>query len=258
MTAHVPTAGRDTPGAPGPQVPWAGGRALVDAGAIYIGALFVAQLVASVYVAVTGAAEGVPLVVLVVSSPVALLLVSFVWLRARYGRSAWLVTGWARWRWSDLLVGLGVGIACFVGQRVVLAAILALVSRMGGEVPSVQETFRVIAEDPRTAPSLVLTAVLLAPMGEELVFRGVLFAGLRARWGFWVAALGSGALFMLAHVGDAGGPIADLIIALGILPLGIVFAAVLERRGSLLACIVTHAVYNAGGVALLILATGLG
>ena len=239
---------RDVDGASRGEVGWAGARAVLDAVAIYL----LAQVAIAVYAVARGGGD-VPLVVLVILSPVMLLVVALIWLRLRYGRGAARVAG-RRWRWSDVGVGVGVGLACFVGQRLVLVGVAALLSALGQEVPAVQETFQVIADDRATAPALALTAVLLAPAGEELLFRGLVFQGLRARRGFWSAAVVSASLFTLAHLGDGGGPVADLIIVAGIFPLGLVFAAVMERRHSLLASIVSHAVYNAGGVALLIFA----
>lgn len=237
-------------------VPWAGWRALIDTLVIYLGALLVAAVVGSLVVLATRSQDGPGAAGLVLLSPVALLLVAAVWLRTRYGASARRVRGPSPLRWSDVGVGVAMGFACFVGGRALLVGLVALLTGLGVDVPPVQDTFRVIAQDRATAPLLVLTAVLLAPLSEELLFRGVLFQGVRARTGFWGAALASACVFTLAHVGDGGGPVADLIIIAGILPLGVVFAAIMQWRGSLVACAVTHAVYNAGGVALLILTSG--
>lgn len=237
-------------------MPWAGWRALIDTLVIYLGALLMAAVVGSLIVLVTGSQDGPGVAGLVLLSPAALLAVAAVWLRTRYGPSARRVSGPSPPRWSDVGVGVGMGLACFVGGRALLIGLVALLTSLGLDVPPVQDAFRVIAQDRATAPLLVLTAVLLAPLSEELLFRGVLFQGMRARTGFWGAALASAGVFTLAHVGDGGGPVADLIIVAGILPLGVVFAAVMQWRGSLVACAVTHAVYNAGGVALLILTSG--
>lgn len=238
-------------------MPWAGWRALIDTLVVYLGALLVAAVVGSLIVLATGSQDDAGVAGLVVLSPVTLLLVAVVWLRTRYGPSARRVIGPSPARWSDVGVGVGLGLACFVGGRVLLIGLVALLTSLGLDVPAVQDSFRVIAQDRATAPALVLTAVLLAPVSEELLFRGVLFQGVRARTGFWGAALASAAVFTVAHVGDGGGPLADLIIIAGILPLGVAFAAVMQWRGSLVACAVTHAVYNAGGVALLILTSGV-
>ena len=49
------------------------------------------------------------------------------------------------------------------------------------------------------AVAAVLMIVVLAPVAEELFFRGFLFAGLRTRWSLWPAAITSGLIFGLVH-----------------------------------------------------------
>lgn len=238
-------------------MPWTGWRALVDTIMVYVGALLLAAVVGSLLVLATGSPDRPGPASLVLLSPVALLVVTAVWLRTRYGASARRVLGPSPPRWADVGVGVGMGLACFLGGRVLLFGLVALLTGLGLDVPPVQDSFRVIAQDRATAPALVLTGVLLAPASEELLFRGVLFQGVRARTGFWGAALASAGVFTLAHVGDGAGPLADLIIVVGILPLGLVFAVIMQWRGNVVASAVTHAVYNAGGVALLILTAGV-
>jgi uncharacterized protein len=235
-------------------VPWAGARAVVDGVVIYIGAQILAGLAA---LAVTrGGDTDAVLPLLLVISPVASLAVALAWLALRYGGRLAPVRGRRRARASDVGIGMLIGIACLLGQRVIVLAIAVVADRAGLELPMVQETFRMIAQRPEAAPLLVLTTVVLAPVAEETVFRGILFQGLRARTGFWVAALLSAALFTLAHLGEGGGWLATVVIASGILPLGVVFAALVERRGSLLPSVVAHATYNAIGVATLIVTAG--
>lgn len=233
-------------------VPWSGARALLDVVVIYVGALVIAQAIVLVVLLLRAGTAEQAVLVAVVASPIAILSVAAGWLRIRYGRAAIRAAGRVPWRPADVGVGFAVGLAGFVAQQTLLNTIVWVLTRLGSAPPVVQDTFRSIAADPATAPVLVVTAVLLAPFGEELLFRGVLFQGLRERWGFWTAAFGSAVLFTLAHLGDASGALADAIIVAGILPLGLVFAALMERRGSLLACVVAHAVYNLGGVALLV------
>ena len=45
----------------------------------------------------------------------------------------------------------------------------------------------------------VLAIIVLAPIAEEIFFRGFFFAGLRTRWSLWPSALLSGAIFGLVH-----------------------------------------------------------
>lgn len=216
-----------------------------------------ALLIYAVATVLVGVAIGIgldgsaALPLLVLLSPLTMLVTEAAWL-AVVARSAWpRVFGWRRPRWSDVGVGIGLGVVCFLVQRLTVLALAAVAEQFGAELPPVQQTFQDIAADPRTAPVLVLTAVLLAPMSEEILFRGILFQGLRA-WGLWPAALLSAALFTMAHLEAATSVLANGLVVAGIFPLGVAFALILRRRGTLIAVITTHATYNALGVALLI------
>lgn len=90
---------------------------------------------------------------------------------------------------------------------------------------------------------LVLLAVLslaFAPIIEELFFRGFIFAGLRGRWGILWAALASGLLFGLAHLGNPGTAYTIVPIA----AVGALFALGYAYSGSLLATIGAHFLFN--------------
>jgi len=87
---------------------------------------------------------------------------------------------------------------------------------------------------------MFITVVVGAPIVEEIMFRGYLFAAL-TRWkGPWPAAVVSGALFGLAHV-LAHPPAAWLPLAV----MGFLLALVFWITGSLLPCIALHAANNA-------------
>ncbi len=79
--------------------------------------------------------------------------------------------------------------------------------------------------------------VVLAPVFEELVFRGLLFGTLRRRFGLGTSALLSAGLFALAHgygwVGFAS-----------VLWSGVVWALAYEKTGSLLPGMAAHAINN--------------
>jgi membrane protease YdiL (CAAX protease family) len=248
---RTPTGGAD--------VAWAGWVSVLDAVVIYIGAQLLATVLVTAWVVGVGAGEGVPLVLIVLVSPVSLGAGAFLWLRVRYADRTRDVLGRRSWALSDVGIGALVGVgAFFVILQIVLRIVVGLFERQGLDVPNVQETFQIVAQDPAAVPLLVLATLVLAPFAEELVYRGIVFQGMRARTGFWPAALVSAAAFTLPHLGDGGGAVADLVIAIGILPLGILFAAAMERWGSLLLCAAAHSAYNAGGVAILLLTSGAG
>ncbi len=102
-------------------------------------------------------------------------------------------------------------------------------------------------QGPGSLVLLVVAAVLVAPVLEELLFRGVVLRGLMLRTGFWPAAVVSSACFGTLHataVGLAGLPI---VLATGVFGLGL---CVLTRRtGRLGPGIGVHALRNAVAVA---------
>jgi membrane protease YdiL (CAAX protease family) len=89
---------------------------------------------------------------------------------------------------------------------------------------------------------LVLSAALtcvIAPIGEEFLFRGFIFTALRNWRGAWTAAAITGALFGLVHVGSA--PALDLVPLAG---LGFGLCLLYRATGSLYPCIAAHSLNN--------------
>ncbi len=84
----------------------------------------------------------------------------------------------------------------------------------------------------------LVRGVVIAPIAEEIFFRGVLFMGLWRRLGsFWWAAVLSSLAFAAVHPTLLGG----LLPLMGV---GIVACVLLRETGSLIPCVVMHAVYN--------------
>ena len=91
-------------------------------------------------------------------------------------------------------------------------------------------------DDGTITACFVLLVGILSPITEELVFRGVLFAWLRRHIGFWGAGLFSALVFAGAH------GIPDIILPTAIL--GLLFAWIYERTGSLWPAMVAHVAHN--------------
>jgi membrane protease YdiL (CAAX protease family) len=88
------------------------------------------------------------------------------------------------------------------------------------------------------AASALLTTVI-APICEETLFRGYIFAAL-SKWRGWIpGAILTGVLFGAVHVGSA--PVEDLI-PLGVLGFALCF--LYRRTGSLYPCIAVHSLNN--------------
>ncbi len=93
--------------------------------------------------------------------------------------------------------------------------------------------------------SMIITLIgggILAPIGEELLFRGVIHHWLR-RWGAVLAVVVSSLIFGLAHFNLMIGAIAFI--------LGIGCAIIYDRTRSLWAPIIVHVVFNLLGIGLL-------
>ena len=92
-------------------------------------------------------------------------------------------------------------------------------------------------QDGFTRMLVLLQAAVGAPIVEELMFRGLLFQGLRERWGVWLAAILSSAVFALSHNTLPGG-------FLQLWTLGFVFAMVCHRNRSIFPNVLMHAIHN--------------
>jgi membrane protease YdiL (CAAX protease family) len=84
----------------------------------------------------------------------------------------------------------------------------------------------------------LLSAVLWAPILEEVIFRGALFSYLRPRLRFWGTALVTAGIFGLVHPYTTAG-------LLQVATLGLILAALREWRGSLIAPMTCHFLHNA-------------
>jgi membrane protease YdiL (CAAX protease family) len=91
----------------------------------------------------------------------------------------------------------------------------------------------------------ILLIVFLAPLSEEICFRGMLFGGLRTRLPMWAAALGAGAIFGALHYSTGLSAVPSLVV------LGAIFAVVYERTGSIWPPIIMHVANNAFALAVL-------
>jgi membrane protease YdiL (CAAX protease family)/NAD-dependent dihydropyrimidine dehydrogenase PreA subunit len=87
----------------------------------------------------------------------------------------------------------------------------------------------------------VLLVALIAPVVEELAFRGVILPAVGLRWGEWPAILVSGALFAAYHV--------NLWLFVPMLALGTALGWLTVSRRSLWPALALHVIYNSLAVA---------
>ena len=142
---------------------------------------------------------------------------------------------------------IGLSLTSYLAFLPVLVALLLAVMgalQLLGQEPSPQPAFTIYFSESRGSVLtwLIVMITLVGPVAEEVFFRGLLYGWLRVRWGIRPALGLSAALFALLH----GDPVAFVPI----LGLGLLFAWVYERTGSLLAPVAIHVLHNAGMLAL--------
>lgn len=173
------------------------------------------------------------------------------------GISLWIARSTRGATWGDLGLGMvrGGWLAGAVGGFAMLGVALAY-SFAVGEYFSDPPPQSIVLEfsrhmGPRAILALIMVVVVMAPVTEELVFRGFVYGGLRKVLGFFPAALLTSVIFAAVHLQF------NWVQFFQILLLGLILAWLYEHKGNLVAPMVAHAVYN-GSVALLLIAGALG
>lgn len=196
-------------------------------------------LIGAPAVAILGLDLDAPAVVLVltVTIQIGTFAGAVAWLRAR-GSLTWRVLG--PLRPSLLKVGTGVGLG-IIGFLLVFVTSEMFDNAFGPfDAPDQALLSYDYASNTSLVVLLVLAGVVMAPVLEELVFRGVLFQATRRTLGMFPGLVLSSILWTLVHVEVLGSPPG----VLGLLVLGAWFAAIMHRTGSLVTSIAAHATYN--------------
>ncbi|MFT5222824.1 MAG: membrane protease YdiL (CAAX protease family), partial [Glaciecola sp.] len=201
---------------------------------------FVAQLLVGIVAVALGIDldDGGALRVIVVIAQI-VTVAGTIFILRQSGRLSWRLWGPTRPSLRDLGVGLGAGLA---GYAIVLAWIFLFTSIFGQPDPVEQALLRDVGTSVTVIVTSFLAAVLMAPIVEEIVFRGVLFQALRRRLGLIGAMAVSAGIFTGVHVelyppGGAFQPVAVVALFL----LGAWLAYSFHRSGSLTVPILAHA-----------------
>lgn len=147
------------------------------------------------------------------------------------------------------LFGVGLGVAVLAGN-----ALLSYLFRSIGIEQNQAAQYPLFQGDYVGQALFLVGAAILAPIGEETFFRGYAFNALRQtfqtrRWGLPLAYLVSALLFMAAHALAATQGLSGLLVPAFLM--GLALAWGMHRTGSLLPCVIAHALNNS--VALLAL-----
>jgi membrane protease YdiL (CAAX protease family) len=179
--------------------------------------------------------------VILVSTPIALLLVSWLFV-ARPNALAALPSFPGRDAQGALIAGIGWGVVAWIGSTAILVLVGWLLEQLGQPPEAGAAELAIEMVNPVL---VVLAVVILAPIAEEVFFRGVVFNAWLREGGRRYAYIGSAALFAIIHI--------SLVSLIPIFLLGLALAWVYERTGSLLAPMAMHATVNGISVALALL-----
>lgn len=225
---------------PPAQRPWELAIPLWTPFAVALGAFVLAGLAYSVIVAVAGLsateAENAPGPLLGATFAQDLLLVGGAVIAVRLGvaRDAAGALGIRRTRLGP---AIGWGLAVLVTYWISTG----LVASIFGDPPDQEITEEIKEETAALAiAGYIGVTCLLAPLAEEVFFRGFLFPIMRSRLGAAAGVIVSGALFSVVHA--LGSPPEALIV---LFVLGAGLCLLYLRTGSLLPCIGLHALNNA-------------
>jgi membrane protease YdiL (CAAX protease family) len=142
----------------------------------------------------------------------------------------------------DALPALGfvpVGWRSIVFGSLATLALSVAVSLVGPQPESLKEAVEVMRGATMLWASIAVFG-LLAPLAEELIFRGLLFGWLEGRWNARMAWIVSSLAFAAAHIDRA-----HIVL---VLPLGLLFGWLRWRTGSLLPSLAAHAINNSAAV----------
>ena len=148
-------------------------------------------------------------------------------------RQAWQRLGFQRFRIGNAAKWIGIGFVSYIAFAIAYSLIFGSPEQddFTGELGPV--------------PMQILLIVILAPLAEEVCFRGMLFGGFRTRFPLPVAAIGAGLVFGILHFSTGISAVPQLIV------LGAIFAVVYEKTESIWPPIIFHMINNAYALAVL-------
>lgn len=150
--------------------------------------------------------------------------------------------GWRRPTVRDLLpalAGLGVVFALRIGWGI----LTNLVS--GGRAAKEASNLNVDHPSVLGVVLLVVLTVIIAPLSEELIFRGLLLRTFMRRWSFWPSALASSAIFAAFHTYEVSTVLGAITLAGAVGLMGLVNCVLNRRTDSLVPGMLVHAALNA-------------
>ncbi|POB11534.1 hypothetical protein CO251_04040 [Sulfobacillus sp. hq2] len=161
----------------------------------------------------------------------------FMILRHRRRLSAFIAENYAgpsQWP-REIVWGLATG-----GVMTLLVGVLVSIESQIGHVTIQSNNPFVYASTINSHPVIVvamaLAVIVMAPLAEEALFRGILFGSLRTAWGFWWANLTAAAVFGAAHM--------DPTLFIPLMVAGMMLNVAYVKTRSLVTTTIAHALLN--------------
>jgi membrane protease YdiL (CAAX protease family) len=181
-----------------------------------------------------------------------LALIVFVALQDAVIVGAAILFSLVRYRVGGEMLGLkkfSAALGCWMSASLLIASyfirlLYSVIAMAFGYRPSVQDVLNRLDTQGVAFWASFLAVAVIAPFAEEIVFRGFIYGGLRARFGVAVATISSTLFFTALHF--------SIEQFIPIFVLGLFLAWLYEKTGSLYPGIILHATNNA--IALLLLA----
>ena len=155
-----------------------------------------------------------------------------------------IIFAWRRIDWRHLRFGrfnwntVGLGCGLLVASYTIIILHNALLYLLGVDTQG-EAIMEIFAE--LDAPVwFFIVGAIFAPLVEEIFFRGFLFQGFRARYGWVPSMLLSSAIFAAAHL--------DLVVLIPTFILGCLLAYMYHRSNSLWPGIILHFLVNSFGL----------
>jgi len=155
-----------------------------------------------------------------------------------------LIFAWRRIHWKHLRFGkfewsaLGIGCGLLIGSYIIIILHNALLFLLGIDTQG-ENIMKLFAELDSPFWFFVVGAVI-APIVEEVFFRGFLFQGLRERYGWTTAMWLSAVIFAVAHL--------DLVVLIPTFILGCLLAYIFHRSNSIWPGVILHFLVNTFGL----------
>ncbi len=159
---------------------------------------------------------------------------------ARVSLIPWLGLKWKNWPWVILIAPVTVLTMWAIFAGLYAIGYDTLMESL--EVKQVQDTVELLreTEDISVLVLMSITAVFVAPLCEEVVFRGYLYPVLKKFNGVWIASVVSALIFSAAH--------GSMSALLPLFIFGLVLVLLYEFTGSIWAPIAAHFLFNGATV----------